>query len=358
MSTELNLEAERALFEYEYCQKYPTTVHIRPEKFSRDENGDYLEGAVFVAWDMWQIARRASPAAAVPVNAVDAPTDAEEHLANVLHTLHITIDWERLNKTQVIARLREVKKALAAGTARQGGDGESKAAEIGPVDALPPLPKPDLTHDDGWGSIDAWSEAAVRDAQRAAVEADRAQQHINRLEWGSVHHALKEAQATLESGGARYSWLDAYVTLAEDRSKDVPALADRAQQGEPVDEPPFAVPKPNHSAKDFEGWAGVYADHEVANIVRKAREYQRKVDEKIIARQDAELCRLRAATKAAAPDDAPIETLARQLAEHYPRQISGLHVDDQPVGRALVEACRTAPVPDTSIPAGEQDKTG
>lgn len=58
--TELNLEAERALFEHAYCQKYPLTTHIRPEKFARDDSGDYIDGAVFVAWDMWQIARRPS----------------------------------------------------------------------------------------------------------------------------------------------------------------------------------------------------------------------------------------------------------------------------------------------------------
>lgn len=113
---------------------------------------------------------------------------------------------------------------------------------------------------------------------------------------------------------------------------------------------------------------GVYAytESDLHAAVLKAREYQRRVDEKIIARQDAELCRLRAATKAAAPADAPKVSLAHLLdlveqAQALPDWSTTAPITLTPIQIAYVAGkladLRAAQVPATGIPtAGEVAK--
>ena len=63
-------ELNRAEFEDAYDAQYPGVAHAQPGKFDRDDTGEYKDTIVFVAWDMWQIARRA---AAPSVPAGEAP---------------------------------------------------------------------------------------------------------------------------------------------------------------------------------------------------------------------------------------------------------------------------------------------
>jgi hypothetical protein len=59
---------ERAFFEQAYAKQYPTVMDITRYKLERDEQGDYENGAVFVAWELWQaraaLAQPAAPAVA------------------------------------------------------------------------------------------------------------------------------------------------------------------------------------------------------------------------------------------------------------------------------------------------------
>lgn len=53
-----DIDDERQAFEDAFFNQYPNVCHAHPNKLKRGENGDYVDPAVFVAWDMWQIARR------------------------------------------------------------------------------------------------------------------------------------------------------------------------------------------------------------------------------------------------------------------------------------------------------------
>lgn len=57
---ELDVEAERRLYERAYRNKWPTVADLSIDKFRRDELGDYEDGAVFVGFGMWLAARSAA----------------------------------------------------------------------------------------------------------------------------------------------------------------------------------------------------------------------------------------------------------------------------------------------------------
>jgi hypothetical protein len=58
-------ELQRASFEADYRKTFPTVISLR-DKFKRDELGDYEEGAVFVAFEMWKAGRASLAAQTVP----------------------------------------------------------------------------------------------------------------------------------------------------------------------------------------------------------------------------------------------------------------------------------------------------
>jgi len=63
----IDIEQERREFEAAYKEKYPSVVGIWHNKFVLDEDGDYADGCVFVAFEMWLAAKRAAVGSAEPV---------------------------------------------------------------------------------------------------------------------------------------------------------------------------------------------------------------------------------------------------------------------------------------------------
>ncbi|HYD58902.1 MAG TPA: hypothetical protein VEC35_01010 [Noviherbaspirillum sp.] len=57
MTTDKQMERERAEFEDAYKERFPCMISSM-HKFDRDADGDYRGSSVFAAWEMWQAARR------------------------------------------------------------------------------------------------------------------------------------------------------------------------------------------------------------------------------------------------------------------------------------------------------------
>lgn len=65
--SELNIEQERQEFECAYKNAFPEVAALMLAKLARDENDEYIDGAVFVAFGVWCAGKRISMGSAEPV---------------------------------------------------------------------------------------------------------------------------------------------------------------------------------------------------------------------------------------------------------------------------------------------------
>lgn len=108
---------ERLAFEAAYLAQYPSVLHAKPEKFDREEDDSYSDTTVFVAWDMWQVAR-ASLSSPAPM---PAERQVAEELTDGGDAIHIDlltgdVTYERGAASGVTAHeghaLRTVRRLL------------------------------------------------------------------------------------------------------------------------------------------------------------------------------------------------------------------------------------------------------
>lgn len=238
-------------------------------------------------------------------------------------------------------------KCTAEGPAMEGVGAKDDAAKewnrrasspaAVPEGALPPLPKSEVHY----AGMPIFNPEQMQAYARAAVEADRAQHHteafaINAHIWKreSTQEWVLELSGELEDVAFTCRHTEPLTTPLADvpglPTRYSPVSADRAQQGEPAD----------YLLAELEKQVDFIANGEAGAPFRVA-----------YARNTVELVKMiRAATKAAAPDDAEIAMLARKLVQFYPESLPDLRCDDEPTMRKLVEACRATPAPATGIP--------
>lgn len=230
-----------------------------------------------------------------------------------------------------------------------------------PVDALPPLPEPKVFvkqsewHDaltkrqsfNGWrvnyGDCDMhlYTIEQVRDAQRAAVEADRVQRpappRVTPEMFNDLHAAIGQLEEVQAERGAALARLT--------------VLADRAQQGEPVARLDLLIQVDNLCSQIENTLYAFRGDDEAVEQAKGAIEHAKKVAAPYRA--------YRAATKAAAPADAPKVSLAHLLelveqAQALPEWSTTAPIPLTPIQIAYVAGkladLRATPAPDTGIP--------